>query len=126
MVVAAGLAWWAVREAKRAARDADAGLARERRAAFQLAALARIGEVAGLRAAGSADALRGLLLTLPEEDLPTLRDFLRAHDDATLPNSGERDLRLHAELRDAVDRRVETPARVWQRPWPLSLFGHQS
>lgn len=102
---AAVLALWAVRAAKRTAREADEALVRERRAAFELAVLARVGEVFGLRVAGSADALRGLLLTLPDEDLPTLRTFLCDYLDSTMPNTD--DIHLRQQFRDELSQAVD-------------------
>jgi hypothetical protein len=108
-VVAAWLAWWAVRKASQTAREADEALVRERQATFELGLLARIAELFALRSeAGTKSALDGLLLMLPAEDLPELRAYLTSITGITMPNNTPESVAqaVHQQLKTAVERRM--------------------
>jgi hypothetical protein len=109
---AAWLAWLAIRRANMIATQADEALVRERRKTFELGVLARIGEVYGLRQSGSVQALRGLMLTLPDDAMPELRRWLgKTKEESVSHDASLRiDEKFHGDLEAAVASRIAEPA----------------
>jgi biopolymer transport protein ExbB/TolQ len=95
-VVAIILAAWSVYRA-------DKALVRERRQVFELSLLARLVEVCGYGGGGRIEVAKGLLLMLPETDLPELREQVE-HD--VVP-SNEMLRRYLPEFEKAVEKRLE-------------------
>jgi hypothetical protein len=96
----------ALHQDKVLASNADDALVRERRSTFELAILARILELCALSQPGAGWAVRGLLLVLPTEDLPSLRAKVLS---GMLP-SNEALAEHMEEYKQAVDRRLHAPS----------------
>ncbi|MGH3721852.1 MAG: hypothetical protein ACRDRI_24010 [Pseudonocardiaceae bacterium] len=72
--------------------------------------MARVAEVYGLWISSSADALRELLHTLPnDDDLRVLRAFLHNYPDISMPNNddAERRKQFQEDLKEVVNRRMD-------------------
>jgi hypothetical protein len=129
-VAAAWLAWWAIRNGNRQAKRSADALVRERRLDFELDRLIELDDAVGAPSNLGAVRVRRCLRLLPTDELPHVRalfnvdspagavavlvelraakakDDYRPEVELPLPDGRTYGDAMHAELRDAIQQRV--------------------